>query len=64
MTIKLFKKNCGKHWGITTGQCKKCKYFATQDTKLVQHNGDPWWMIEGSPIPKTEYNPALFHNNK
>lgn len=62
-TIKLVKKDCGKHWGAEPGPCSKCAYFRELESspkyakyrKGLQYNGTPWIAVLGPPVPKPDW---------
>ena len=52
---KLVKKDCGIHWGMTSGPCRKCGANANVSAKHragLQYGGTPWAAVLGDEAPK------------
>lgn len=49
----LVLKDCGKHWGETSGRCSKCAHFGAmraEHPEWFQYDGPPWLAVLGEPI--------------
>lgn len=63
--MTLVKKDCGKHWGNTSGPCSKCALHADYRRKgYLQYGGAPWAEMIGAPVEQSIQERAIENARK